>query len=556
MRVLYVLTLLTTATRSRIGRPRKRPLSPHVATSHATTATEGPKVEKEHDCCSRTLKADYAVPNMFVQGSPPTSNSFASTLSPEPRFSSREGTSVSNSCEEDLLVDPGYQASLSDLSLAAFVESLYTFEIAPSDGLTPNALLGASSHSPPFLDLGQAMPTADKDSIAPLPFQDIISASDQYTESAFLQDNVTFSVPSDLRWWNAALSLPLSDYTEPEFKVSEEKPNHPSFSSAAQGPSHMHSGKPSMDTSLPSTSNACCANKMMSHLSHANTSCCNGKNTAEGDNALSTNSLPAVLGQSLLRTPMSHPDKVHCVPNPSGTQCSCQCDYSLALLSLERKLRTKLMNSPNDGDASSSLVFTLSMSQAVSNNCACSADCPTCKSSPSYRSSAGLLISTALQIYARALQILQEVLLSDNSSSCKCDAKGCKDCGCSYKHKHSRDAVHQKSFVDVRIGDYVPSAQNSRKIALYAMRLELLDLERALARVQSASQQPLPPAIAMKDFPNTNACLPLDKSSETATTNLCKHLNPFDQLVIKKLHSQLNEVLHAVEGMEINGPVE
>ena len=37
-------------------------------------------------------------------------------------------------------------STLSDLSLAAFVESLYTLEIAPSDGLT-SSILGASEKS-------------------------------------------------------------------------------------------------------------------------------------------------------------------------------------------------------------------------------------------------------------------------------------------------------------------------------------------------------------------------------------------------------------------------
>ena len=109
--------------------------------------------------------------------------------------------------------------------------------------------------------------------------------------------------------------------------------------------------------------------------------------------------------------------------------------------------------------------------------------------------------------------------------------------------------------MEVRIGDYIPSAQNSRKIALYALKLELLDLQRAMARVQRVSMQPLqhrPGTFNASDTNNASQCCgpaKTQESSEHVASALL--LNPFDQLVIRKLHSQLNEALHAVEQMEV-----
>lgn len=113
--------------------------------------------------------------------------------------------------------------------------------------------------------------------------------------------------------------------------------------------------------------------------------------------------------------------------------------------------------------------------------------------------------------------------------------------------------------MEVRIGDYTPSPQNTRKIALYALKLELIDLERALARVQNAAMHPLQVSHAVNamkhasDEASRSCCVSKahpDSEDGAQTANL--HLNPVDQLVIRKLHEQLNEVLHAVERMELS----
>ena len=196
-------------------------------------------------------------------------------------------------------------------------------------------------------------------------------------------------------------------------------------------------------------------------------------------------------------------DKVHCVPNPSGKGCMCLCDMSPTLLSLEHRLRHR---SDTVQDASSSLVFTLSSIQEVTSKCQCSADCPTCRQNPSVGPTASLLISTTLQIYARALQIVRNVLVGNDKE---------------YEHQ----------LLDVSIGGFRPSARNARKIAIYAMKLELHDLERALARVSSTAQSSRIAAI-------------------TAGDQVALQMNPVDQLVIRKLHQQLFEVLRTIESLQ------
>ncbi|CAD6891653.1 unnamed protein product [Tilletia caries] len=152
---------------------------------------------------------------------------------------------------------------------------------------------------------------------------------------------------------------------------------------------------------------------------------------------------------------------VHCVPDPKGEGCTCLCNAEVALLSVRRVLkRTEAIPLVDDlGDdvgskrrgtataaaVATTLHLTLSASQAVSAQCACSADCPTCRAdggmmtspntstnkratrqgsasassdpgngaAPSPRIvSASLLVSTALQIYTRAVKMLRETLSS------------------------------------------------------------------------------------------------------------------------------------------------
>ncbi len=75
---------------------------------------------------------------------------------------------------------------------------------------------------------------------------------------------------------------------------------------------------------------------------------------------------------------------------------------SVALLSVKQVLRDE------PASATDTIQLTLTASQAITAQCACSTDCPTCQSDPSTEISASLLVSTALQIYARAVRILRE----------------------------------------------------------------------------------------------------------------------------------------------------
>uniref|UniRef100_V5EZ30 Uncharacterized protein n=2 Tax=Kalmanozyma brasiliensis (strain GHG001) TaxID=1365824 RepID=V5EZ30_KALBG len=198
-----------------------------------------------------------------------------------------------------------------------------------------------------------------------------------------------------------------------------------------------------------------------------------------------------------------HPSKVHCVPNPSGRGCTCLCDMSVALLSVKQVLRE---TDPHAATANDTIQLTLTASQAITAQCACSTDCPTCQSDPSTEISASLLVSTALQIYARAVRILREGFAASAGGS-----------------------VH--SFfggLDVTIGSYKPSASNAKRIALYAIKLELKDLRRALGRVSRMAQS-----------------LGAGKGGKVE-----EGMNPIDQLVILKLYRQLTELLKTVEGLE------
>ena len=229
--------------------------------------------------------------------------------------------------------------------------------------------------------------------------------------------------------------------------------------------------------------------------------------------------------------------KVHCVPNPSGKGCTCLCDMSVALLSVKRTLREtsrvgsgleveggqSVATGPGSGRTTGAaaaaaattqtIQLTLSASQAIAAQCACSADCPTCRSDPSTEVSASLLVSTALQIYARAVRTLRDGLTAGSGSL--------------------------GGGLDVRIGEYRPAAWNSRKIALFAMKLELRDLSRALGKISRMANQTR--ALEARDGEGQGA----EEKAASPTW-----MNPIDQLVIKKLNQQLGELLSTIESLE------
>lgn len=249
-----------------------------------------------------------------------------------------------------------------------------------------------------------------------------------------------------------------------------------------------------------------------------------------------------------------HPSKVHCVPNPSGKGCTCLCDMSVALLSVKQVLReTDPHKQPSTNPAAKqnnlatdTIQLTLTASQAITAQCACSADCPTCQSDPSTEISASLMVSTALQIYARAVRILREGFAATAANGVGGGGGG---------------AASFFGGLNVTIGTYKPSVGNAKKIALYAIKLELKDLRRALGKISRMAQS----------FGSTNGGVGKvegkdggsgsdgegagkegghEKEREKDQGKIQQGMNPIDQLVILKLYRQLTELLKTVEGLE------
>ncbi|CBQ68456.1 conserved hypothetical protein [Sporisorium reilianum SRZ2] len=226
-----------------------------------------------------------------------------------------------------------------------------------------------------------------------------------------------------------------------------------------------------------------------------------------------------------------HPSKVHCVPNPSGKGCTCLCDMSVALLSVKQVLRE---TDPHPARiATDTIQLTLTASQAITAQCACSADCPTCQSDPSTEISASLLVSTALQIYARAVRILREGLSASKGEAVKGFFGG----------------------LEVTIGTYKPSVGNAKKIALYAIKLELKDLRRALGKISRMAQNLGVPVAAKGGEGRDKAASEGEGEGEGEgekgeKAKQGQGMNPIDQLVILKLYRQLTELLKTIEGLE------
>ncbi|PWN22176.1 hypothetical protein BCV69DRAFT_297477 [Microstroma glucosiphilum] len=300
--------------------------------------------------------------------------------------------------------------------------------------------------------------------------------------------------------------------------------------------------------------------------------------------------------------------RVHCVPNPSGTGCTCLCESSVCLLGVRRTLGHPLPISPSpyedDLDASTdaegsqlqgdrktpipSLHLTLSASRAISDSCACSASCPTCcgaaagseagsASAPSHAAfNASLLISLALQIYARAVRILRDGFSSSASSSSGDGAIAGATTGTA-SGSSSVDGV--VGGLEIKIGGYRPSKENARRIALLAIRLELSDLEKGMGRVykmavgggeeRAAAEESVVKSgrqtreggetgsdvvksEAGKD-PGTGGALhvgPVAAGAEKPIPPARRLLAPVDGLVICKLREQLREMISRVEALE------
>lgn len=118
--------------------------------------------------------------------------------------------------------------------------------------------------------------------------------------------------------------------------------------------------------------------------------------------------------------------------------------------------------------------------------------------------------------------------------------------------------------LDVTIGSYKPSAGNAKRIALYAIKLELKDLRRALGKVSRMAQD-----LGLSTTTTTTLGLKVsegeeedvaegeekekkggEKGGEKKGGKGKKGMNPIDQLVILKLYRQLTELLKTIEGLE------
>lgn len=217
---------------------------------------------------------------------------------------------------------------------------------------------------------------------------------------------------------------------------------------------------------------------------------------------------------------------------------------SVALLSVKQVLRE---TDPHKADtkhnfATDTIQLTLTASQAITAQCACSADCPTCQSDPSTEISASLLVSTALQIYARAVRILREGFAATSSSSSSTSKAA-------HGGEAGLGATAVQSFfggLDVTIGTYKPSASNAKKIALYAIKLELKDLRRALGKISRMAQS----FGAVSATAEGKAGKAESEEDGKAEAGKQQGMNPIDQLVILKLYRQLTELLKTVEGLE------
>jgi hypothetical protein len=100
---------------------------------------------------------------------------------------------------------------------------------------------------------------------------------------------------------------------------------------------------------------------------------------------------------------------------------------------------------------------------------------------------------------------------------------------------------------DVSIGEYKPKPNNAKRIALFAMKLELRDLRDAIAKVSSAAS-----ASGEVDEPNLTLGFETINGSEGKrnSSGIMDGVNPIDQVVIRKLHQQLGDLLSTVEGIE------
>jgi hypothetical protein len=427
--------------------------------------------------------------------------------------------------------------TLTDLGLAVFLESLDTLEINPEDGLTPNMLASLSGQT--------ASSTA-------FPSGDLQKADQQRAMTSLslanMQGSTSYAVPADFSWADSSWidrHTSLHSFEEP---ASQALPRS-TFSAAGQEvwPRGEEAGMGqaelrTLNGTLLRPAPSCCSSKSEKATRYSpkdpsgmcpktgKPGCCCVKD--EDD--------------QFVDVPDNSNLRVHCVPDPTGRGCTCLCDVSVALINVRTTLRRQAQDEErvdqstaqgNAKNAASTLQLTLSASQAVAAQCACSASCPTCRTDPSTSLSASLLVSTALQIYVRAVRTLRQGFgaTNDDPTTGASDEAGEK----ALRHFHPSG-----SEWDVSIGNYKPKARNAKRIALFAMKLELRDLRDAISKVSRAA--------------NASTCLELENERGTedasrpasASTLFDGGINPIDQVVIRKLHQQLGDLLRTVETIE------
>lgn len=452
--------------REPIGRPKKRKTSewsesqPSPHEDHHSKASNTPRRRKA--TYSRQSSQQSVEENTeWVKPSTVNLKACCSSLSrSSPTTSAVESMSASTSGRSldrssytsvDTVRQVDEQPTLSDLGLAAFLESLETLEINKADGLTPDMLRN--------LNVGGAMTsggsmTDDSSFLRDMPSQ--LS----FGPLLDVQSSTSYAVPADLSWADSSWLLNQTETRDNQTVAGSSRGAH--LLTGSSSSAYVNDKrKVKVEGPCPRTGKEAC--------------CC---------------------GETAVEDKKNTPP-IHCVPNPNGQGCTCLCDVSIALINVRATLRQTREQAPGeDGQLdsegvqsseaiTSTLQLTLSASQAVADQCACSASCPTCRADPNTSLSASLLISTALQIYIRAVRTLRQGFASE-------------------------------SELDVSLGSFKPKPHNAKRIALFAMKLELRDLRDSIAKISNAAGE----------------------------------ASDIDQLVIRKLHRQLDDLLNTVQNIE------
>jgi len=418
-------------------------------------------------------------------------------------------------------------ASLSDLSLAAYLETLDTLELNPADGLTESMmnspggsimLTEGLSYAVPSdfswwdLNLVDSALSNTQDSNSTLPSTPFLngadSGSNRNTQSNRVQSGVGAAFGEKERSWPRGQEngMGQGEITLAEGVVIKGSgwkgdgfggnESSTSVKGKEKGTENKRSSCcSSKEQSGPAAKESCCSSQKKVEIKET-PDCCSSKaqleEMKERERSNSDHRQDATSSSSSLFPPVntfraSSPTRVHCIPNPTGSGCLCQHDGSVALLSIQKSLKESARHQELESDSTSSqkskslaeartLHLTLCTSQAVASSCACSADCEVCRNDPSTGTSASILVATSLQIYARAVHILREGFGRSNTTTSS-NPTGNGGSGINLS------SVIGATSLDVRIGEYRPGSVNARQIALFAMKLELRDLRSALGRV-------------------------------------------------------------------------